>query len=148
MKFLLDTNFLMIPGQFRVDIYEQLRGFGPADLYVTELSVRELDKLAMGHGRNASHARVALLLMRKEGVKIIPSGKTSTSRLRGTLLGAHQPSWLRLRGQSAADEAIRRIAKREGMVVCTADKALKASLRKRGIRVVVLRQRKYLGFEE
>jgi len=133
MKFLLDTNFLMIPGQFRVDIYEQLRGFGPADLYVTELSVRELDKLAMGHGRNAANARVALMLMRKEGIKIIPSGKTSTSRLRG---------------QSAADEAIRRIAKREGMVVCTADKALKASLRKRGIRVVVLRQRKYLGFEK
>ncbi len=125
MKFLLDTNFLMIPGQFRVDIFEQLRGFGPADFYVSELSVRELDKLARGRGRNASHAKVALLLLKSEGVKIIPHGK-----------------------ERNADEAIRRIAKREGMAVCTLDRALKASLKRRGVRVVVLRQKKYLGFEE
>jgi len=124
-KILLDTNFLMIPGQFRVDIYEQLRDLGPSDLYVTNLSVRELERLASGHGKDASNARVALILLKKGGVNIIPAGKTRNT-----------------------DEAIRRIAKREGMIVCTADKALKASLKRRGIRVIVLRQKKYLGFEE
>ncbi|MBM3303712.1 MAG: DNA-binding protein [Candidatus Aenigmarchaeota archaeon] len=124
MKFLLDTNFLMIPAQFRVDVYEQLRGFGPSDFFVSELSVKELEKIAKGRGKAGSQARVALLLLKKEGVKVIPSGKTKH-----------------------ADESIRRIAKREGMIVCTMDKTLKARLRGAGIRVIVLRQRRHLGFE-
>ena len=124
MKFLLDTNFLMIPGQFRVDIFGQLEQLGPVDLCVTDLSVRELEKLAKNKGRKGAHARLALLLIQWEGVEVVPSGKTTH-----------------------ADEAIRRIAKREGMVVCTLDKGLKAALKRRGIRVVTLRQKKYLGFE-
>jgi hypothetical protein len=125
VKFLLDTNFLMIPGQFHVDIFEQLRGFAPAEFHVSELSVKELEKIAKGRGKASSHANVALLIMKKEGVNVIPSGKTGNT-----------------------DESIRRIARREGMIVCTADKALKARLKRAGVRVVVLRQKKYLGFEE
>ena len=124
MKFILDTNFLMIPGQFKVDVYEQLRGFGKPDIYVIRQSVAELEKLAKGRGKDAANARIALLLVKREGVRIIPSGK------------------------GGADEAIRRLAKREGMVVCTADKKLKAGLRKRGIPVVSLRERKYLALED
>lgn len=125
MKVLLDTNFLMIPGQFKVDIYEQLRELGAAELYATHMSVEELEKLATGRGKNAANARIALMLLKREGVRIMPSGKTKD-----------------------ADEAIRRIARREGMAVCTADRRLKLELRKRGIKVISLRQKKYLGFEE
>jgi rRNA-processing protein FCF1 len=121
MKFLLDTNFLMVPGQFRADIYSQLRLNGRAELYAVDLSVQELEKIAGGRGRNGANARLALKLMKKEGVKIVKSGKITD-----------------------ADEAIRRIARREGMVVCTADKRLKFELERRDIRVVSLRQKKYL----
>ena len=121
MKFLLDTNFLMVPGQFRVDVYDQLRQMGPAELYVSELSVKELDRLAKKRGRNAACARVAMLLLRREGVKVVPAGR-----------------------EKHADDAIRHMAVTKGMAVCTADRALKASLLRRKVPVVVLRQRKYL----
>jgi rRNA-processing protein FCF1 len=124
IKFLLDTNFLMVPGQFRVDVFEQLRRLAMCDFFVVDLSIDELDKLAKKGGKDAGAAKVGRILVRREGVRVIPSGKAGN-----------------------ADEAIRRVAKREGMVVCTQDAELKAALRRRGVRIATLRQKKYVELE-
>jgi rRNA-processing protein FCF1 len=126
MKFLLDTNFLMVPGQFKVDIYGQLRS-APfrVELYTIDLVVDELKRLASGRGRHASNARLAIRLLEREGVKVLPSGKPDS-----------------------ADEAIRRIARREGMVVCTADRRLKEELKRRKIPTLSLRKKKYLDMAD
>ena len=44
MKFLLDTNFLMIPGKFKVDVFSELEKFGKPELYTVSAVVRELEK--------------------------------------------------------------------------------------------------------
>lgn len=124
MKLLLDTNFLMLPGQLRIDVYGQLRSLGRAEFYATNLSVSELERLATNRGRKGAAARVALMLLKKEGVKIVQSGRART-----------------------ADEAIARIARREGMLVCTADKRLKRRLEARGTVVITPRQGKYIELE-
>ena len=125
MKLLLDTNFLMIPGQFRVDIYEQMRGFGKPELYTADLVVSELEKLAKGKGKDGANARLALMLVKENNVKILKSGKAGST-----------------------DEAIRRIATREGMSICTADKRLKTELVRRNIPIISLRKKKYLVMED
>jgi uncharacterized protein len=124
MKFMLDTNFMMVPGQFKLDIYEKLREFGNAELYTTSLSLAELVKIADGKGRDAGSARIGLILLKREGVKVIPSE------------------------DSNADEAIKRIAVKDSMVVCTADKKLKDVLKKNGVKVMSLRQGRYLEIEK
>jgi rRNA-processing protein FCF1 len=48
MKFLLDANFLMIPGKFRVDVFKELEKFGKPDLYTLDLVVKELSKQSSG----------------------------------------------------------------------------------------------------
>ncbi len=114
MKFLLDANFLTIPGQFKVDVFRELEEFGKPELYTLNLVVKELEKL------KSRHARLALGLVKKEGVKILFS-KTSNT-----------------------DREIVRIASKGGFVVCTQDKKLIEKLKKKGISVVSLRQKRLL----
>ncbi len=120
MKFLLDTNFLMLQGKFKVDIFSELEKFGKVEAYTINLVVNELEKIAGGRGKNAMHAKVAIWLIRKEGVKILHSK------------GRH------------ADPAIKRFAANGYYAVCTQDKKLRDYLKKKKIPVVFLRQKKYL----
>jgi len=119
MKFLLDTNFLLIPAQFHVDVFSELSHFGKPELYTLTLVVKELDKLSRSRGRKAAHARIALLLLKKEGVRILGSPSQTT------------------------DAGIVNAA-RKGFVVCTQDRALIKRLRTEKIPVVTLRQKRYL----
>jgi rRNA-processing protein FCF1 len=116
MRFLLDTNFLLIPGRFRVDIFRELQRFGRPELFTPDLVVAELERLASGRGRNSGHARLALGLLKKKGVLV-----------------------LKTRG-SSADQELERLASEQGFAVCTQDRALQARLRREGLIVIFLRQ--------
>lgn len=120
-KFLLDANFLLVPGQFKVDVFEQLEEFGSGQLYTVNLVIDELERLAKGKGRSAAHARMALYLVKRKGVKI-----------------------LHTRGRSA-DVAIKRLAAKGYYTICTQDRALIKTLKKKGVSVISLRQKKYLA---
>jgi len=120
MKFLIDTNFLLIPFQFRVDVFSELTKFGKPELFTLNLVVRELDKLSRSKGREGKQARLAMILLKKEGVEILPS----SSRI--------------------ADAGIVAMAAKNHMVVCTQDKALIKKLKAKEIHVVMLRQKRYL----
>lgn len=120
MRFLLDANFLMIPGKFRVDVFRELEKFGKVEAYTPDLVVSELEKLAAKNGKDAAFARVALKIIKQEGVKIIYSEGTNT------------------------DSEIKRISAGGKFAVCTADKELIKSLKKENIPIITLRQKKYL----
>ena len=119
MKFLLDANFLMVPGKFRVDVFRELEKFGRPELYTTELVVKELSKLSKAKGRDAFFAKLGLSFIQEKDIGILESQ------------------------EKKADADILRLSK-QGFTVCTQDKALTSKIMKAKGKVVFLRQGKYL----
>lgn len=122
VSILLDANALMIPFQFRVDLFEELRNLIGAyePLILTEV-VQELRGLSRGRGRGGSAARSALLLANRYV-------ETGSGYSDGTV-----------------DEKILRFAGEHGCMVCTNDRNLRERLLSRGIPVITLMQQKKLG---
>jgi rRNA-processing protein FCF1 len=119
MKFLLDANFLMIPGKFRVDVFRELEKFGRPELYTTELVAKELSKLSKGRTKSAFFAKLGLSFIQQKDIGILESQ------------------------ENKADAEILRLS-REGFTVCTQDRALTSKIMKAKGKVVFLRQGKYL----
>lgn len=116
---LLDTNFLLIPVQFNVDVYTQARELMPdSELIVLKQSLKELEKVKKGD--------LALKVMNSMNVNII---NTSISA-------------------SNVDELILRYAQKNDCIIATQDKELKQKALKNGVSVLILRQRKYLQLIE
>ena len=120
MKFLLDTNFLLIPGKSKVDVFAELRRFGKPELYTIDLVVEELKKLASGRGRDSRSARLALELIGKKDVGVLKSCAAN------------------------ADLELERLASERDFAVCTQDRALQERLRREGVVVIFLRQGRFL----
>ena len=117
---ILDTNALMVPEQFGVDIFGELLRLGYVRWLVPASVMGELRSLTRSadKGRDKTAARVAL-------------GLASSC----TVIG-----------QDAfdADTAIVSLALETGAAVFTNDKALKKRLFSKGITVIYLRQGRYL----
>jgi rRNA-processing protein FCF1 len=63
-RVIIDTNGLMIPGQFGLDIFSELGGLGFDSYFVAGACVRELEKIAAsGRGKDKLAAKVALSLL-------------------------------------------------------------------------------------
>jgi rRNA-processing protein FCF1 len=120
MKVILDTNALMVPEQFGVDIFSELQRLGYVQWIVPLSVLGELNYLAAkaSKGRDKIAARVALGLAE-----------------RCNIIGEDDFN---------ADLAIEKLAFCEGAAVFTNDKALKKRLFSKGITVIYLRQRRYL----
>ena len=119
MKFLLDANFLMIPGKFKVDIFRELEKFGKPELYTIDLVVKELSKLSKAKGRDTFSAKLGLFFIQDKDIGILES-----------------------QGRNADAELLR--LSKEGFTVCTQDRALTAKILKARGKVAFLRQGKYL----
>jgi len=123
MQVILDTNVLMLPGTLGFDVFaETERLSGPATFCVIDKSIDELNKLALHSkkGKDKNAARLALQLIEKKGIIIIPTS-----------------------GSSYADEHLLNM---EGYAIATIDKALLAALKQRGRQAITLRQKKYMVF--
>jgi len=120
MKFLLDTNFLLAVGQFKLDVFSELQNFGKPELYTLDLVVRELKKISGAGGKDSRHAKFALMLVEKKNVKILKTENENT------------------------DQEIERIASEESLTVCTQDRTLIRRLQAEDIDVIIIRQKKYL----
>ncbi|MBI2664484.1 hypothetical protein HYX10_04035 [Candidatus Woesearchaeota archaeon] len=127
-KIFLDTNFLMIPAQFKVDIFAEIgRIFDSYELFAVAETVAELKNIigsGTAKGKDKSAAKVALQLLKKYRVKIADNRKVFKS----------------------ADEAILDIVDRNS-AVATQDIHLKRKLKGR-CGVIVLRKKQYLEFFE
>ncbi len=119
MKFLLDANFLMIPGQFGVDIFSELLKFGKPELYTLDSVKKELERLSGGRSADARAARLALSLIEQKNVRVLRSSGLPVDRELEAL-------------------------SRKGYVVCTQDKHLKKRIFEGRRPVVTMRQKKYL----
>jgi rRNA-processing protein FCF1 len=119
MKVLLDSNMLMVPNQFGVDIFEFLKYDHPVTL---TSCIAELKKLSRRKTKDGKAARVALQLVKQKKIEVIKTKK---------------------RG----DAALMDYALRERCAVATNDKELIAKLKKEEIKIIRLRQEKYLAEE-
>ena len=73
MKALVDTNFLMIPGDFKVDILTELLNLGYSEIFTVDLVVKELEKLSVADNtRRARSARIAMVCL----IDCFPSCRT------------------------------------------------------------------------
>lgn len=121
MKVIIDTNGFMIPVQFGVDIFEELKRLGFNEFFVPEAVVFEIEKLIRRErGSNRTAAKVARSMMdRCEHIT-----------------DATGP----------ADDVILRLAKEMGAAVLTNDIGLKRRLVEEGIQTISLRQKNKLDF--
>ncbi len=123
MKFLLDTSFLISALRFKVDILSELMKFGKPELYTLRSVVSELAKISSSSGKSGKNALLALSFVNKK-VKIIEDvNRTNT------------------------DESIINIAKDKEFIVCTQDSELKKKLKRIGVSIITIRQKKYLSKE-
>lgn len=119
---LLDTNALMMPSQFRIDLFEELRDLlGAYEPVVLVEVVEELRRLSEGHGKDAAAARLGLEISRK--CTIVESGSD----------------------EGTVDGRISGYAGQHGGMVLTNDRALRNQLLIQRIQVISLKNQKKLG---
>jgi len=127
IRVILDSNFLFIPSQFRLDIFEELKKllsqrFEPVLLSPTH---RELLKIAeKGSPKMRKQASLALKLAEKCRLIHVEKGLEETP-----------------------DDVIVRVATEWKCLVATNDRELRKRLRNRGVPVIFLRQRHRLELE-
>lgn len=123
-KIILDTNFLLTPGRFKVDIFSELERImnEPYEIYIFDRSLEELEKIKKnGSGKDKQAVEIAIKLLNTKALKTI-----SCSRY--------------------VDDAILEFAE-PNTLVATQDLELKKKLRKKGISVISLKQKKILKIE-
>ena len=121
MRVLLDTNALLMPAQFGIDLYDELMAlFGDFEPVTLEEVMGELSGLARGRGRDAAAARVGIAMARRSTV--VPSGSTAEH----------------------VDDRVIEYARREGCTVVTNDRQLRKALLDEGIDVVSMRRERTL----
>ncbi|KAF5416423.1 MAG: Ribonuclease VapC9 [Candidatus Methanogaster sp.] len=122
MKIIIDTNALMVPAEFGVDIFSELSRLGFDEWIVSSGVARELEGIASrGRGKGKDAARVALSLV--DRCRMIEAAGTVGN----------------------VDNSILELAVEMKVAVFTNDAELKGRLRERGVKVVYLRQRSYLA---
>jgi rRNA-processing protein FCF1 len=122
-KVIIDTNFLLIPEQFHIDIFEEIKTLmnHNYEMYIIDKTLDELDKLKMkGKTRDKIAATIGKELVRLRKVKIIP---TDSPKIVDDLILEHIDA---------------------DTFVCTNDKELKRLVVKEGGKIIQLAQKKYL----
>ena len=120
-KIILDTNFLLIPARFNVDIFSEIdRICGKYKLYIIDKTVDELKKIIdTGKGKDKDAAKLALGLVENRKVEKIKTKEGTVDDL---------------------------IISLDGYIVATQDKELKRRLKEKDVKVISLRQKNYLIF--
>ncbi|MBW2967973.1 nucleotide-binding protein, partial [Candidatus Woesearchaeota archaeon] len=120
------TNFLLIPGQFGVDVFTEIDRImeEPYELFVLDMVLEELKRLAIGGTRDSAADKLGLKLLDSKGVGVLESLKTEK--------------------HLNTDKMIVETAKSPDYIVATQDMALKRMLKEKGVQLLVLRQKKHL----
>jgi rRNA-processing protein FCF1 len=120
-KVIIDTNGMMVPGQFGLDIFSELERLGFDSYIVTRPSVKELEKIyAEGKGRDRKAAKIALSLLDRCTI---------------------------IEKNGFADDVIMELAITEKAAVLTNDTELKKRLCSKGITTVYLREKTRLSIQ-
>lgn len=124
MDVLLDTNFLMIPHQFHIDLAGELDRIIEADYNLTTLScvVDELEKLSRNRGDKGAEAKTALKLIKEGCIRVLD------------------------RSGYVDDEILNYARENRGVVVCTNDVELRRMLRRDSIPVICMQGKSTLAY--
>jgi rRNA-processing protein FCF1 len=122
VKILLDANALMIPVQFQIDIFDELRSLlGAFEPVVLSGVIRELTGLSRAKGRDGAAARHGLVLC--ETCTVVESGDLKSE---------------------SVDAKMIEYAVRNGCMVVTNDRYIRDALLTRGVSVISMRNQKKL----
>ncbi len=120
---ILDTNFLLVPFQFKINIMKEIE-------YLLEIShkfvissrtITELKNIGKGKGKDGVAARLALKLIDNNPIEVVENG-------------LHVDHW------------ILEYAKENDAIVCTNDAPLRRKLKRLGIKIVSMKSKSSLGF--
>ncbi len=121
-RIILDTNFLLIPIQFKVDIFTEIDRIClfPYKLYIVDKTIDELKKIVEKQkGKHKFAAKIALQLVKKKNISKI---KTKEGHV---------------------DDLILDVLDKDS-ILATQDAIFRKRAVKKGIKVIVLRAKKYL----
>ena len=125
-KIIIDTNFLLVPYQFKVDIFSELeRLFGVYEAYIIDKTIQELNDIKSVGGKNKIAANIGLELVKQKKVLTIKSDDSTY----------------------VDDVIVNFCKKNKDYFVATNDVDLKKRLKHSEINVIQLRQKKYLVIE-
>ncbi|MBI4144299.1 hypothetical protein HY486_03565 [Candidatus Woesearchaeota archaeon] len=114
---LLDTSFILSCAEHKIDLFTELeRTTGIAPHYLTK-TTDELKGIATGNSKRAETAKLAIAFLKR--MTSIPS----TGYVDEDILSKTQ----------------------QGDIVATTDKRLRTLLKQKGIRILIIRQRKYVS---
>ncbi len=121
----IDTNFFLIPYQFKIDILTELEHLIDVHHHfvITSKTLRELERITENVGKKGAAARLAL--------KIIDA-----NRKRIEVIDSNKP----------VDRWIAEYSEKHGAIVCTNDINLKKTLKENGIKVISLRGKTKIGY--
>ena len=125
-KIIIDTNFLLIPIQFKVDIFSEFNRICSFNykLFIFDKSIDELKNIIQKQrGKDKKAAEFALKLIKLKNIEIIETG------------------------HKYVDELILDSINKD-TVIATQDVLLKKQLLEKGASVIILRQKKYLQLLE
>jgi rRNA-processing protein FCF1 len=126
-KIIIDTNFLLIPGEFKIDIFSEIKKNAnfPYELFIIDKTIDELNKIINSKVAKAKHkeyAKIGLKMIELNNIKRIDSSGMNV------------------------DNAIVELSD-YNTVVATSDRELKKRLREKGVKILNLRKKQYLKFE-
>ncbi|MBS3113115.1 hypothetical protein J4418_03465 [Candidatus Woesearchaeota archaeon] len=121
-KIILDTNILLVPEKYKVDIFEEIKRICDFkyEIWILKQTIIELEKLKTeGKVADKRAASVGFSLIKSKDLKILSENEGYT------------------------DDIVVNLAKK-GFIAVTQDKELKNRLKKIGAEYITLRQKKYL----
>jgi rRNA-processing protein FCF1 len=119
----LDTNFLMLPFQFRINIIKELDYLIESNhrYVVSSRTMDELKKLGKTVGKNGMAARLALKMIAASRMDVV-------------------------KNDMPVDDWVVRYSKENNAIACTNDRLLRKRLMRLDVKVVTLKSRSKLGF--
>ncbi len=121
---ILDTNFLLVPAQLKIDIFTEINRLFPekVQLFIVDKSLNELDKVA-AEGRQKEKLQVKLTksLLKTQNIKILACDQ-----------------------EGSVDDLLVAFSKK-GYSIATQDQELKRRIRHN---LLSIRQKKYIAFKE
>lgn len=129
-RIILDTNFLLIPGQFKVQIFEELQDafILPYRLQIIDKTLDELEKLVKtAKLPDKTAAKIALGLIGCYKVDILPTKRLKSDNVDDLII-----------------ETLSHKGPTEKIYVATQDKELKKRVLENNGKIITLRQKKYL----
>ncbi|HIH40697.1 MAG TPA: DNA-binding protein [Halobacteria archaeon] len=133
MKIILDTNILLVPGQYKIDVFDELIRLGYTEFIITDSIVRELLILSKKYKSKKDIMAVNLAMSLIDRCKIVRKDGVINDKK----IFEHSGK------KTIADDDILELADDIG-AVATNDKKLIRDLKKKGVKVVRLRQKKFL----